>query len=357
MPAIPIDARWLVPHFEKMLYDNALLIDLLTAAWQETHNSRFMPSASPRPSTGSAREMRLADGGFASSLDADSEHEEGKFYVWSEAEIDAAARRHARRASRQIYDVSAAGNWEGHTILNRLDHLDAGRRPRPRPSSPLTAPRCSRSASARIRPGLDDKVLADWNGLMIAALANAALVFERPDWLDLAADAFAFVAGAIGTMRDGRLLHSWRGRRAQHHAILDDYANMSRAALALFEATGDDRLSHGAPSAGSRRRPALRRCAAAAYFFTADDAEASDRPRQERAGSVPTRPATASMAGVLARLYYLTGEDHYRARAKPRSMLSPASAAAIFGHATLLNAAELLQRGLQIVIDRLSRRR
>lgn len=339
-----VDARWLAPHFEKMLYDNALLIDLLTAAWQETHKTLYAERIAETIAW-LGREMRLADGGFASSLDADSEHAEGKFYVWSEAEIDAALAARAPRF-KEYYDVSAAGNWEGHNILNRLDHLDPAT---PAIEAELAADRAALLAlrSARIRPGTDDKILADWNGLMIAALANAALVFERPDWLDLAAAAFAFIATALGT-GDGRLLHSWRGR-AQHHAILDDYANMSRAALALFEATHDQAyltrarawvdvaIKHYGDARGG-------------FFFTADDAEALIA-RAKNALDQPNPSGNGTIAAVLARLYYLTGEDHYRARAQATlDAFAGEARRHIFSHATLLNAAELLQRGLQIVV-------
>src|SRR5581483_3938586 len=185
-----VDRRWLVPHFEKMLYDNAQLVELLTHVWQETRSPLYAARVAETIDW-LAREMRQPEGGFASSLDADSEHEEGKFYVWSEAEIDQVLGAGAARF-KQAYDVSAAGNWEGHNILNRLQHQalfdDATERALAADRARLLAAR-----APRVRPGLDDKVLADWNGLMIAALAVAAPVFRRDDWLALAERAFAFV--------------------------------------------------------------------------------------------------------------------------------------------------------------------
>ncbi len=186
------DARWLAPHFEKMLYDNAELVDLLTLVWQEDRNPLYRQRVEETLGW-VVREMRAPGGGFASSLDADSEHEEGKFYVWSAAEIDAVLGDRAALFKR-FYDVTPAGNWEGRTILNRLDSpalADA--------ATEDELSRCRelllRARAARVRPGWDDKVLADWNGLMIAAMANAGLVFERPDWLDTARAAFDFVRG------------------------------------------------------------------------------------------------------------------------------------------------------------------
>src|SRR5215470_10903328 len=130
-----------------------------------------------------AREMRQDGGGFSSSLDADSEHEEGKFYVWSEAEIDALLGERAALFKR-FYDVDAQGNWEGHTILNRLN-TPAAADPETERELALCRSLLFQVREKRIRPGLDDKVLADWNGLMIAAMANAGLVFERSDWIDI----------------------------------------------------------------------------------------------------------------------------------------------------------------------------
>jgi uncharacterized protein len=339
-----VDARWLVPHFEKMLYDNALLIDLLTAAWQETKKPLYAERIAETIAW-LAREMRLPGGGFASSLDADSEHEEGKFYVWSEAEIEAALGPRAPRF-KQFYDVSASGNWEGRTILNRLAHLD---RASDETEASLAADRATLLAARtpRVRPGIDDKVLADWNGLMIAALANAASVFERRDWLDFAAGAFGFVASAMSDT-DGRLFHSWRGR-AQHRAIIDDYANMSRAALALHEATGRQSYLDRARAWVARAEKHYWD-GRGGFFFTADDAEALIA-RSKNALDQPNPSGNGTLAAVLARLYYLTGDDAYRARSQATiDAFAGEARRNIFGHGTLLNAAELLQRGLQIVV-------
>src|SRR5579864_9235308 len=217
-----VDARWLAPHFEKMLYDNAELIDLLTLVWQDIRDPLYAQRIAETVGW-LEREMLTDDGGFSSSLDADSEHEEGKFYVWSEAEIDAALGADAG-IFKEFYDVTPGGNWEGHTILNRLHHPALTETE----TEGLLA-RCREKLFAirvpRVRPGLDDKVLADWNGLIIAALAHAGQVFERPEWIGLAERAFAFVRQQMVTP-EGRLLHSWRDGRARHPASVDDYANL-----------------------------------------------------------------------------------------------------------------------------------
>jgi uncharacterized protein len=340
------DARWLVPHFEKMLYDNAELVDLMTMVWQETRNPLYRERIEETLGW-VAREMRTAQGGFASSLDADSEHEEGKFYVWSEAEIDRLLGDRAPLFKR-FYDVTPQGNWEGHTILNRMNSpelADVG--------TERELARCRelllRARAARVRPGWDDKVLADWNGLMIAAMADAGLVFERPDWTLTARAAFAFVIEQMRTP-DGRLLHSWRAGRARHPASVDDYADLCRAALALYEATGEDELlaqardwvgildrHHGDPAGGG-------------YFFSADDTPALiARAKTAADSAVPAGNGT--LVGVLTRLAILTGEDAYRRRAEAIvETFSGEIGRNFFPLATLLNNAEMLTGPVQIVI-------
>ncbi len=255
--------------------------------------------------------MLLPEGGFASSLDADSEHEEGKFYVWSEAEIDRLLGARAQHF-KEIYDVTPDGNWEGKTILNRLDHLallDDAEEDELRAARALLF----EARTARVRPGLDDKVLADWNGLMIAALAVAGSAFGRDDWLARAAHSFDFVVQNLGAA-DGRLMHAWRAGKRAHTAVLDDYANMSRAALLLYEATGEVRFLETA------RRwvgicDAHYRDPRGGYFFTADDAEAL-LVRTKQAMDQPNPSGNGTLVEVFARLHHLTGEEMFRARAE-----------------------------------------
>jgi uncharacterized protein len=340
-----VDRAWLVPHFEKMLYDNAQLVELLTHAWQETGKLLYAERVAETVAW-LVREMRHGGGGFFSSLDADSEHEEGKFYVWSEAEIDAVLGEEAPRF-KEIYEVTAEGNWEGHTILNRLAHLD---RLDEVTETELAGNRIGLLAvrSRRVRPGLDDKVLADWNGLMIAALAYAAPVFDAPDWLALAERAFAFVQREM-TGQDGRLRHSWREGRAANPATLDDYANLSRAALLLHEATGK-------PAYLSQARAWVEIVeryyadSAGGYFVAASDTEGLlTRPKMVQDSATPSGNGT--MVEVLARLYYLTGEDSYRARAEATVKAFAGDVPKnFFPFGSLLNGNEMLQRAVQVVI-------
>jgi uncharacterized protein len=340
------DARWLVPHFEKMLYDNAELVDLMTLVWQETKNPLYLQRVDETLDW-VGREMVTAEGGFASSLDADSQHEEGKFYVWSEAEIDAVLGERAA-VFKRIYDVTPEGNWEGNTILNRSKTPELADAETERELASCRA-LLFQARADRVRPGWDDKVLADWNGLMIAAVANAGLVFERPAWIGIARDAFDFIRREMsGT--DGRLLHSWRAGRARHPASVDDYANLCRAALALHEASGDENFLTQA-----RKWVAILDLnywdeAEGGYFFAANDTQGLiARAKTAADSAVPA--GNGSLVGVLARLAMLIGEVTYQRRAEAIvETFSGEIARNFFPLATLLNNAELLLKPLQIVI-------
>ncbi len=341
-----VDAEWLVPHFEKMLYDNAALIELMTAVWQETREPLL--EARIRETVGWVlREMVAEGGGFAASLDADSEGEEGRFYVWSEAEIDAALPADLAQPFKTAYDVTPEGNWEGRTILHRNRA--------PEPADADTEARLAEARrillsvrSGRVRPGWDDKVLADWTGMMIAALAEAGAVFAEPDWIIAARRAFAFVEERMSV--GDRLHHSSRLGRARHPGTLDDHAQMSRAALALHEVTGEPAFLDRARRWVAALDLHFRDGASGGYFFTAEDtADILQRARGAHDNATPS--GNGVMVEVLARLHLLTAEDGYRARAQGiLDAFSGAVLRTVFPFATLIAAADFLQNAVQIVL-------
>jgi uncharacterized protein YyaL (SSP411 family) len=349
-----VDDRWLVPHFEKMLYDNAQILDLLALDYARTGNPLYRERALQTVGW-LTREMVTTGGGFASSLDADSEGEEGKYYVWSLPEVQrilasADTSPHPPGESAALfaaeYDVSAGGNFEGHTILNRLGSL---------PDVPTQSERLAglrslllQERSRRVRPGLDDKVLADWNGLMIAALAHGATAFEIPAWLDIARRAFDFVASSMA--QDDRLGHSWREGRLLLPALASDYAAMIRAALALFEATGEAPLLDRAVSWQHALDAHYADSAHGGYYLTADDAEGLIvRPHSTIDDAIPNH--TGLIAQNLVRLAVLTGEDDWRAKSDALfAALSPRAAENVFGHLSVLNALDLHLAGNEIVV-------
>jgi uncharacterized protein YyaL (SSP411 family) len=201
----------------------------------------------------------------------------------------------------------------------------------------------------RIHPGLDDKVLADWNGLMIAALANAAQVFERPDWLDLARNAFAFITTQM-TDTSGRLSHSWRAGRRNHPAILDDYANLCRAALCLYEAAGEPSYLARAESWIAILDQHYWDAVDHGYFLAADDTKGLIT-RSKTANDAAVPAGNGTMVAVLARLFYLTGDTTYRDRADAIvRTFSGEVTRNFFPLATLINSCALLEGAVQIVI-------
>lgn len=341
-----VDERWLAPHFEKMLYDNAQLLELLALAFQHGGNPLFAQRA--RETVGwLTREMTTAEGAFAASLDADSEGEEGKFYVWSKAEIDETLGPDNAAFFAAHYDVTAGGNFEGHNIINRLNSLTRSVEGEGRLA--MLRSMLHKRREGRVRPGLDDKVLADWNGLMIAALVNAGVALEELSWLAMARRAFDFIVRSM--TKDGRLGHSWRAGKLLLPALASDYAAMIRAALALHEATGERAYLDTALAWQRTFDAHYTDPDTGGYYLSADDA--SDlllRPHSTADDATPNPNAVA--AGNLVRLAVLSGDDKWRDRADRliENILAAAAQKNLFGHVALLNALDLRLRGAEIVV-------
>ena len=314
-----VDHRWLVPHFEKMLYDNAQLARVYLHAWQVTGND-FYRRITQETLDYVLREMRHEDGGFYSSQDADSEGVEGKFYVWSAAQIREALGEDADTFMR-IYGVSDEGNWEGHNILNlhvdptglaaqlNVDAEDLDTR--------MTEARAKLYAlrSKRIWPGLDDKILTSWNGLMLAAFAEAGQALGRPDYIDAAQSNADFLHR---TMRgdSGRLLRTWKaGSDAKYNAYLEDYAFLVDGLLALYEATFETRWVDWARELAELMLAHFRDSKNGGFFDTSNDHEQLiHRPKDLQDNAVPSGNSMA--AGALMRLSLLTGNGEYRQAAE-----------------------------------------
>jgi uncharacterized protein len=339
-----VDERWLVPHFEKMLYDNAQLLELLALAYQRTSNALFATRARETVQW-LKREMTTNEGAFAASLDADSEGEEGKFYVWSKNEIIELIGPEAGEFFARHYDVSDEGNFEGHNILNRLKNAPRSEADETRLAS-LRAVLLDARAG-RVRPGLDDKVLADWNGLMIAALVNSGIVLEQPSWVEMARRAFEFIAQAM--TKDGRLGHSWRDGKLLYPGLASDFAAMIRAALALYEATGEHAFLDRAVTWQDAFDAHYADRDTGGYYLSADDA--SDlllRPHSTSDDATPNPNAVA--AQNLVRFAVLTGQDRWREKADRliENILSAAERN-LFSHVALLNALDLRLRAAEII--------
>ncbi|MCW2614023.1 MAG: hypothetical protein JWN08_1017 [Frankiales bacterium] len=302
-----VDAQWVVPHFEKMLYDNALLLRVHVHLWRAT-GSASARRVALETADFLLRDLRTAEGGFASALDADTDGEEGLTYVWTPAQLlDALGDDDGAWAVEQ-FDVTDAGTFEGGaSVLQRLLEPDDAER---------YARVCARLLEVRGRrpqPGRDDKVVAAWNGLAIAALAEAGTLLDRPDLVD-AAEVCADLLRELHTV-DGRLLRTSIGGRAGRHAgVLEDYADVAEGLLALSSATGDlSRLrdAEALLDVVLQHFPDGR----GGLFDTADDAEQlMRRPQDPTDGAVPSGLAAA--AGAMLTCAAMTGRDDLRTAAE-----------------------------------------
>ena len=342
-----VDDRWLVPHFEKMLYDNALLSRLGVHLWQATRDAEIARVVR-ETFDWALREMAAPSGGFYSSLDADSEGHEGKFYVWSSSELDAQLGENAP-ALRELWGVSVAGNFEGKNILYvprppadvaarhglTLESLE----------SLAAAARTSLHASreARVHPARDDKVLAAWNGLMVRALAEGARAFDDARWRAEAIRHGEFLFREL--VRDGRVMRVHKDGATKGAGFLEDHAAVALAALALYELTFDARWLARARDISTAMVKWFWDDGVGGFFDTAHDGEALiARPRELTDNAVPAGSSLA--AELLLRLADLTGSEDDRRRGT--WVLETLGEALVrypiaFGHA--LGAAELAVHG------------
>lgn len=297
-----VDAQWRVPHFEKMLYDNALLARAYVHGFQASGDAGLRRTAEETLDW-ALREMRAPEGGFYSALDADSEGVEGKFYVWTVAELRAALAADDVEAAIAWFGATEHGNFEGTNVLE-----SRGAEPEPEQRERIRATLLAARAQ-RVRPGLDDKRLAAWNALMIAALADAGAVLGREDYLDAARGAAAFV---LERMRDddGRLLRTFNADHARLGAYLEDHAFLLEALLVLYEATFEERWFVEARALADVLLAHFADDERGGFFSTADDHEALVARRKDLEDS-PIPAGGSSAAHGLLRLAALTGEARY----------------------------------------------
>ncbi len=314
------DEKWLVPHFEKMLYDNALLVPAYLEAWLVTGEERFARVAR-ETCEWALSEMRLPEGGFASSLDADSEGEEGRFYVWTPADLERVLGAEGARRAAAWYGVTEEGNFEhGRSILWR-----------PTPAAEVAEglgidvvaleddmaearPRLLAERARRVRPGQDDKVLVSWNGLFVSALAQAFQALDEPRFLAAARGAASFVLASM-RQADGRLYATYRAGRAHLNAYLDDYAFLIQGLLDLFESDFDEVWLHAAVELEEVVAERFEDRERGGFFTVGADHEALiARLKNPHDGALPS--GTGVQALNLVRMEELLGVAEYGARAR-----------------------------------------
>lgn len=330
-----VDEFWLVPHFEKMLYDNALLARTYLHGWQELGHERYRRIATETLDW-AISEMLDPSGGFYASLDADSEGVEGLFYTWTSAELEEALGDRADQVM-SAFGATTEGNFEGRNVL----HFPAGVPPAKLDPELEEARRDLLSTrSSRIRPALDDKVLCSWNALMISALAETGAVLGREDYLEAARHCADFI---WSEMRDGQgtLMRSWRRGEARLNAYLEDHAFLLEALLALYEATFDIEFFNRAVAVAETMIDRFADPDKGGFFSTSHDHEELIARRKD-IGDHPIPSGSSSAALGLLHLADLTGEVSYRRHAMGvLALLAPATARQpdAFGH--LLQALSL----------------
>ena len=300
-----VDATWTVPHFEKMLYDNALLARAYLHGWLVSHEERMLEVCTETLGW-ALREMRGPEGGFYSALDADSDGEEGKFYVWTVDELREVLGPELAEPAIAYFGAGERGNFErGHNVLE-------ARGPRP---EQLPEIRCKLfgARAERVRPGLDDKRLTAWNAMMISALAEAGAVLDRPEYLDAAASCASFVLRELRDA-DGRLLRTWKDGEAHVDGYLEDYAFLLDALITLYESTFEERWYREAVILAGALIERFEDQEKGGFFTTAlDRTELPVRRKDLEDSPVPSGNSAAAFA--LLRLALLSGDGRYERHA------------------------------------------
>ena len=343
------DERWLVPHFEKMLYDNALLTRTYLEAFQVTGDP-FYRRIATEVLDYILREMTSPGGAFYSATDADSEGEEGKFFVWTPTEIEAILGEEEARRFCAYYDITANGNWEGKSIPNVRRTVDqvAARLGIPaqelQTSHDRARPMVYEARQRRVPPGLDDKILTAWNGMMISAMAEGSRILGDRRYLEAASRAADFLLGTL-VRPDGRLLRTYRAGKAHLNAYLEDYAYLSEALIDLYEAGGAPRYLLEAVRMAEILLADFVDGESGAFYTTARDHESLILRRQEGTdGATPSGNAVA--ASALARLSFHLDRDDLRSAAQ-RAITAYGKQITLYPHAFAksLAVADLLLEG------------
>ncbi|HEY1507486.1 MAG TPA: thioredoxin domain-containing protein [Solirubrobacteraceae bacterium] len=300
-----VDATWTVPHFEKMLYDNALLARAYLHGWQVS-GDELLRRVCTETLDWTLREMRGPEGGFCSALDADSEGVEGKFYVWTLDELREVLGPELAEPAIAYFGVTEHGNFEHGTSV-----LEA-RGPEPARREEIRARLLDRR-SGRVRPGLDDKRLTSWNALMVAALADAGAALGRVDYLEAAVGCCSFLLDDLRD-DDGRLLRTWKDGRARLPAYLEDHAYLLEALLTLYESTFDPRWYREAVAIADTIIERFSDAERGGFFTTADDHELLAARRKDLEDN-PIPSGNSAAAFGLLRLALLSGDGKYERHA------------------------------------------
>lgn len=345
-----VDSRWLVPHFEKMLYDNALVLRALVFALPLTPTEDLRSLFRKRIEETIhclIRDFSAPGGGFSSSLDADSEGEEGRYYVWGPQEIPEYLQGDALALVSQVYDIKPSGNWEGQTILHRLHFRGWGYSAEEEAKLGEARSVLFKARQRRIAPAVDDKVLTDWNGMAIRAIADCGFILNRPDWIVLAENLFHSISESVDSK--GRLVHSRRDRMIKQGAFLSDLAAMVNAGVTLYALTGkqqfeqsirswiEQAFTHHGDDDGT-------------FYFSADDGTDTPlRAYQDRDEATPS--ASGQWLEALQRAALVLSDATLQNHADALAQGLWSRLRQPHGHAAILNALRLNLEPRKLVIS------
>ena len=336
------DEKWLVPHFEKMLYDNAQLIELLIYSYQifkePTFKIRIFETIE-----WVLREMKIKNNGFASAIDADSDGVEGKYYVWEKKEIDEALGNSSEEFCK-IYNITKAGNWENKNILNLNKKRNSKENEKDRKLLNILLER----RKNRTFPNLDNKILTDSNGLMINAITKAGWVFNKKEWVKEAEDIYLFLHKNL--IYNDDLYHSWKDSKVKTFATLDDYANFMRCSITLYERTNKKKYLENALKFSEKILKEFKDIKNSGFFINSSKTkDIFTNLKSIYDSAVPS--GISLVVESFAKLFYLTGDKIYFNEAElALKSVSGNVHKNFFSSASLINSNDILKNGVHIIL-------
>ena len=336
------DEKWMVPHFEKMLYDNAQLIELFIYGYQYFKEPTFKIRIFDTINW-ILREMKTNEGAFASAIDADSENIEGKYYVWNKKEIDKCLGSSSENFCK-VFNISQKGNWENKNILylKKKRNINEIKKDRELLNTLL------KERQKRIFPNIDNKILTDCNGLMINALAKAGWVFNVKKWITEAKKSYSFLYHNL--IKNGELYHSWKNKKIKTFATIDDYANLMRCSITLYETTGAEKYLNNATEFSNKILNNFKDKIKGGYYINSKKTD-DVFIKLKSIYSTSTPSGISIIIESFAKLFFLTGKDIYFNEAElALKSVSGNLIKNFFNSASLINSYDLLKNGVHVVV-------
>ena len=336
------DELWLVPHFEKMLYDNAQLIEILIYGYQYFKEPTFKIRIFDTINW-VLREMKTNEGGFASAIDADSEGEEGKYYVWNKKEIEKNL-GNSSESFCKTFNITEEGNWENKNILFLKKKRNINQTKKDRKLLNILL----KKRKKRIFPNIDNKILTDCNGLIINALAKAGWIFNKKEWLGEAKKSYSFLFNNL--IKDGELYHSWKDQKVKTYATIDDYANFLRCSITLYETTSEKKYLNNAIKFSDKILNDFKDKKNGGYFINSKKTN-DVFIKLKSIYSTSTPSGISIIIESFAKLFFLTNKEIYFNEAdQALKSVSGNISKNFFNSASLINSYDLLKNGAHVIV-------